>query len=191
MNGAVPQRTLMIVIVVAIGILLLLEESFRSWRLAFVSVCALLMALSGGVLAAFLDGRVLTLGSLFGFLTVFGIAVRQMVIMARRVHYLAEQNGAIWGPEIVQRAASERLVPLVMTLVTVAIAILPLVFFGDIAGHEIIRPMATVILGGLVTTILLNLFVMPAVFVRIKFSPKPAIVFPHLESSPDFDLSRV
>ena len=191
LNGAVPQRMLIIVIMAALGVLLLLEASFKSWRLAFVAIFALLLALSGGVLAVLLGGRILTLGSLFGFLTVFGVAVRQMMIMTNRVRDLAEQDGAVMGPELVQRAASERLVPIVMTVASTALGILPLVLFGNMAGHEIIGPMSTVILGGLVTTLLLNLFVMPVVFLRIRFSPEPDMVFARLDSSPDFDLSRV
>ena len=104
---------------------------------------------------------------------------------------IRDSEGATFGQELVLRTASERLVPIVMTVIATAVAILPFVFFGRIAGHEIVRPMATVILGGLVTTILLNLFVMPAIFLRFGYSPEPDITFSHVEPSPDLDLSRV
>ncbi len=190
-QGAVQQRMITIIGAVVVGILLLLEAASRSWRLAFVSTVALLLALSGCVFATLLDGRVLTLGSIFGFLSVFGIAARQMIVMTRQVYQRTEYEGATFGQELVLRTASERLVPIVMTVIATAVAILPFVFFGRIAGHEIVRPMATVILGGLVTTILLNLFVMPAIFLRFGYSPEPDITFSHLEPSPDLDLSRV
>ena len=81
--------------------------------------------------------------------------------------------------------------PIVMTVLTTAVALLPLVFYGDIAGHELVRPMAIVILGGLVTTVLLSLFVIPAVFLRFGFNPEPDNVIAPFEPSPELDLSRV
>jgi Cu/Ag efflux pump CusA len=147
--------------------------------------------LSGGVLAAFLDGGVLTLGSFFGFLAVFGIAVRQVTGMTAHVHQLLEQEGATFGPELLQRTARERLVPIVITVLATGVALLPFVFFGGSAGHEILRPMAVVTLGGLVTTILLSLFVIPAVFIRFGFSSEPDIAMAYLEPAPELDLSRV
>jgi Cu/Ag efflux pump CusA len=83
------------------------------------------------------------------------------------------------------------MLPIVMTVLTTAVALLPFVFLGDIAGHELVRPMAIVILGGLVTTILLSLFVMPAVFSRFGFNPEPDTVIASFEPSPELDLSRV
>jgi CzcA family heavy metal efflux pump len=189
--GGIPQRTLIFVIAAAIGVLLLLEASLRSWRLAFVSIFALLMALSGGVLAIMLDGRVLTLGAIFGFLAVFGIAVRQLLVLCRRVHYLTEQEGASTSAEVIMRAADDRLAPIVITVLATAVAMLPFMFYGNTAGHEIVRSMATVVLGGLVTTVLLNLFVMPAVFARFGTKAESDLVLSGLEPAPDLDLSRV
>jgi CzcA family heavy metal efflux pump len=190
-QGVMPQRTLIFVIAAAIGIMLLLQASLGSWRLTLVSIFALLMALSGGVLAILLDGRTITLGSIFGFVAVFGIAVRQLLVMTRQVHILAEQEGPNAGPEVALRAARDRLAPIVTTVFATAIAVLPLLLYGNTPGHEILRPMATVILGGLVTTVLLNLFVMPAVFARFALDTEPDLLLSSLELAPDLDLSRV
>jgi Cu/Ag efflux pump CusA len=81
--------------------------------------------------------------------------------------------------------------PIVTTVFATAIAVLPLLLYGNTPGHEILRPMATVILGGLVTTVLLNLFVMPAVFARFALDTEPDLLLSSLELAPDLDLSRV
>ena len=92
-------------------------------------------------------------------------------------HYqhLEEQEGEAFGPELVLRGARERLAPIVMTALTTALALLPFVLFGNIPGHEIVRPMAIVILGGLVTSTLLNLFVLPALYLRFGASREPIL----------------
>jgi Cu/Ag efflux pump CusA len=130
------------------------------------------MALAGGALAALAGGGVLSLGSLCGFLTVLGIAVRNNVVMTNHFQQLELYEGEMFGPQLVLRGARERFAPLLMTALTTGAALLPLVFFGDIAGQEIIRPMAIVILGGLVTATLLNLFVAPALYLRFGSSPE-------------------
>jgi CzcA family heavy metal efflux pump len=160
---AVRQRVLTFAIAAAIGIFLLLQASFGSWRLATVVFVTLPMALVGGVLAAFLTGGgLLSLGSIVGFVAVLGIAVRNGMTLISRYRYLEQHDGETFGAELVQRGTQERSAPILMTAGATALTFLPLALFGNIAGLEIARPMAIVILGGLVTTTLLTLVGVPA-----------------------------
>ncbi len=149
-----------------VGIFILLRQSFDSWRLATLSFLTLPSALVGGVLAAWLAGGVISLGSLIGFLTVLGIAARNGIIMINHFQHLERFEGEAFGMGLVLRGAGERLRPILMTTGAAGLAILPLVIFGNLPGHEIEYPMAVVILGGLVTSTLLNLFILPAFYLR-------------------------
>jgi CzcA family heavy metal efflux pump len=147
-------------------IFVLLQQSFGSWRLATLSFLTLPSALVGGVLAAWLAGGVLSLGSLIGFLTVLGIAARNGIIMINHFQHLERYEGEAFGLSLVLRGAGERLRPILMTTGAAGLAILPLIIFGNLPGHEIEHPMAVVIMGGLVTSTLLNLFIVPALYLR-------------------------
>ncbi len=149
----------------AILILLLLQAALRSFRLAVLTFILLPTALVGGALAVWLTGGILSLGSLVGFLTVFGIAARNGILMISHFQRL-EKEGHEFGPDLVLRGASERLAPIMMTATATALALVPLAAAGSIPGHEIEHPMAIVILGGLVTSTLLNLFLLPALYHR-------------------------
>jgi Cu/Ag efflux pump CusA len=120
----------------------------------------------GGVLAAGLGGGVLSLGSLVGFVTVLGIAARNGILLVSHYRHLEKEEGQAFGLALVLRGSEERLVPILMTAATAAFALLPLVLKGNVPGNEIERPMALVILGGLVTSTLLNLFLLPALYAR-------------------------
>jgi Cu/Ag efflux pump CusA len=150
----------------AVAILFLLQACFGSWRLATMAYLALPSALVGGVLATYLADGVISLGSLVGFLTVFGIASRNAILLINHYQHLEREEGEAFGPALILRGAKERLRPILMTALTTGLAISPLVVLGRIPGHEIEHPMAVVILGGLVTSTLLNLFVMPALYAR-------------------------
>jgi Cu/Ag efflux pump CusA len=149
----------------AVIILLLLQAALRSFRLALMTFILLPTALVGGALAVWLTGGILSLGSLVGFLTVFGIAARNGILMVSHFQRL-EKEGVEFGPELVLRGASERLAPIMMTATATALALVPLAAAGSIPGHEIEHPMAIVILGGLVTSTLLNLFLLPSLYHR-------------------------
>jgi CzcA family heavy metal efflux pump len=148
------------------AILLLLHAAFESFRLALMTCLALPVALVGGVLAAWLGGGILSLGSLVGFLTVFGIAVRNGILMVSHFQHLEQQEGREFGPQLVLRGAQERLAPIMMTALATALALVPLAVAGSIPGHEIEHPMAIIILGGLITATLMNLFVLPSLYLR-------------------------
>jgi CzcA family heavy metal efflux pump len=150
----------------AILIFLLLQASFGSFRLATLSFLTLPMALVGGALAAYFTDGILSLGSLVGFYTVFGIAARNGILMINHFQHLEQYEGEPFGPGLVLRGAKERLSPILMTTLAAGLALVPLVVAGRIPGHEIEYPMAIVILGGLVTSTLLNLFVVPSLYLR-------------------------
>jgi CzcA family heavy metal efflux pump len=165
-------------IVAAIAIFLLLQVSFGSWRLATLSFVTLPMALVGGALAAFLTDGVLSLGSLVGFYTVFGIAARNGILMINHFQHLERYEGETFGTGLVLRGARERLSPILMTTLAAGLALVPLVVAGRIPGHEVEYPMAIVILGGLVTSTLLNLFVVPSLYLRFARSRTVLAVSP-------------
>jgi Cu/Ag efflux pump CusA len=125
------------------------------------------MALVGGVLAAslFSDG-VLSLGSLVGFLAVFGIAARNGILLINHCQHLERHEGETFGPALVIRGARERLSPIMMTALATGLALVPLVVAGTKPGQEIEHPMAIVIIGGLITSTLVNLFIVPTLYLR-------------------------
>ena len=149
-----------------IVIFLLLHAAFGSLRLAVLAFLLLPVALVGGVLAVRFSGGLMSLGSLIGFLTVFGIAARNGILMINHFQHLERDEGMTFGRDLVMRGASERLAPIMMTALATALAIVPLAVAGSIPGHEIEHPMALVILGGLFTATLVNLFIIPSLYLR-------------------------
>jgi CzcA family heavy metal efflux pump len=163
---AAQTRLLVFSVGAAIGIFLLLQASFGSFRLATLSFLTLPMALVGGVLAAWMGGGIIELGSLVGFLTVMGIAARNGILLINHFQHLERYEGETFGPALVLRGARERLSPILMTALATGLAVVPLVIAGGRPGHEIEHPLAVVILGGLFTSTLLNLFVVPSLYLR-------------------------
>ena len=163
---AAQSRLLTSAIVAGILILLLLQTAFRSWRLSVLVFLTLPMALVGGVLAAWLGGGVLSVGSLVGFFTVFGIAARNGILLINHCQHLEQVEGMEFGLPLVVRGAMERLAPILMTTLATGLALVPLVVLGQRPGQEIEHPLAVVILGGLVTSTLLSLFVFPSLYLR-------------------------
>jgi Cu/Ag efflux pump CusA len=146
---------------VVIGIFLLLQAAFGSWRLAALVAVALPSALAGGMVGAFAAGAT-TIGPIVGFLAVFAIAVRQAMALIARYQHLAGEEGEASRADAIARAAGERLAPILATGVATGLVYLPFAVLGDVAGMEILRPMAAVVLCGLVTATLVTLFVVPA-----------------------------
>ena len=167
------DRLLLFAIVAAIGVFLLLQASFGNTRLAILSFLTLPFALVGGILAAWLGSGVISLGALVGFFTVLGIAARNGIMMINHFQHLERYEGEEFGVDLVIRGARERLAPILMTALATGLALVPLAIAGDLPGHEIEHPMAIVILGGLVTSTLLNLFVVPSLYLRFGRSSKP------------------
>jgi CzcA family heavy metal efflux pump len=157
-----------------LGILLLLHMDFQSWRLTLLVALTIPFALVGGVLGAILQGGILSLGSLVGFVTVLGIAARNGIMLVSHYRHLEEVEGEPFGTSLVLRGAEERLTPILMTALATGLALVPLVVSGNLPGHEIEFPMAVVILGGLATSTLLNLFLMPPIYALFGRVQRPA-----------------
>jgi Cu/Ag efflux pump CusA len=172
---ATPTRVLGFGIAAAIVIFLLLQAAFRSWRLAAVGLVTLPVALVGGEFAGVIDGGAFSLGSLVGLLAVLGIATRNSVALVMRLHGLRAHGGEAFGPALVRRGAQDRLAPILVTASATALALLPFVVLGTRAGFELVHPMAVVILGGLVTSTLLSLFLMPVLYARFGSGAQPSM----------------
>ncbi len=155
-----------------LGILMLLALAFGEVDRLSLVLLNLPFALVGGVLAVFTTGGVLSLGSLVGFVTLFGIATRNAVMLLSHYDHLVKVEGAPWGMGTALRGAMERLGPILMTALVTAIGLLPLALGSGDPGREIEGPMATVILGGLLTSTLLSLIVLPVFALRVlRFRP--------------------
>ncbi|MFO0849278.1 MAG: efflux RND transporter permease subunit [Gemmataceae bacterium] len=147
-----------------VGIVLLLFVDFGAWRPTFLVALTIPFALIGGVAAVLLTGGVLSLGSLVGFVTVLGIAARNGIMLVSHFRHLEADEGAPFGVGLVLRGAEERLAPILMTALATGLALLPLAITGNKPGQEIEYPLAVVILGGLVTSTVLNLFLLPPLY---------------------------
>jgi Cu/Ag efflux pump CusA len=141
--------------------------------LAGLAFLTLPVALVGGVLAALIDGATLSLGSLIAFLALLGIAARNGVMLIDRFQRLRVDEVHAFGVELVRRGARDRLAPTLTVAVATAAAVLPFVIMGDVAGLEIVNPMAIVMLGGLVTSTLLSLFLLPALYLSFGAGAQP------------------
>ena len=175
---AATRRLMAFAVAAAFGVFLILLASFGNVRLAVLGFLTLPSALVGGLLGAYFTGGVISVGSMVGFLTVFGIAARNGILLINHYQHLEKHEGEAFGPGLVLRGALERLSPILMTAAATGLALVPLVAAGTIPGHEIEHPMAIVILCGLVTSTLLNLFVVPSIYLRFgnRGSQEPAMV---------------
>lgn len=163
---ASTQRLLLYGGIALAGIFLILLVDFGTWRLAGLVFFTLPFALVGAIVAAFITGGVLSLGSLVGLVTVVGIAARNGIMMISHYRHLELREGMAFGRDLVMRGAEERLAPILMTALATGLALVPIALGGSRAGYEIEHPLAVVILGGLVTSTLLNLFIVPALYLR-------------------------
>lgn len=166
-SAEAASRTLLILgVAVTVGIFLLLYVAFSTARDAFLVMLNLPLAMIGGVIGVFAAGGVLSVASIIGFITLFGIATRNGVMMISHIHHLVEHEGVRDATEAVKRGAEERLVPILMTALATGLALVPLVLAAGEPGSEIQAPMAVVILCGLLTSTVLNMIVVPALYLR-------------------------
>ncbi|MEX2500344.1 MAG: efflux RND transporter permease subunit [Wenzhouxiangellaceae bacterium] len=170
---AAGQRLILLGALVIVGIFFLLVTAFTSARDAVLVMLNLPLALIGGVAGVWLAGGVVTIAALIGFITLFGIATRNGVILIDHIRRLAERQDT--GPaEAVRAGAEQRLVPILMTALATALALVPLALAGGQPGSEIQAPMAIVILCGLITSTALNMIVVPALYLRFGAACRPA-----------------
>ncbi len=161
------RRLLLHSSIAGVGTVLLLAVVLRRGRALVLVLANVPFALVGGVLAVFATGAVLSLGSLVGFVTLFGITIRNSILLVSHYEHLVNVEGLHWGLEAALRGAEERLVPILMTALVTALGLLPLALGSGEAGREIEGPMAIVILGGLLTSTVLNLLVLPTLALRV------------------------
>jgi len=167
------RRLLWLSVLSILAMVVILHADFRSFRLTTLVFLSLPFALVGGVLAVLASGGIVSLGSLVGFVTVLGIAGRNGIMLISHYRHLQSEEGLAFGPELVLRGSEERLAPILMTALTTVLALVPIVLGGNRPGQEIEHPMALVIVGGLVTSTLLNLFLIPALYVRFGAGARP------------------
>ena len=152
--------------IAAVGIVLLLLIAFQDPRTVTLILATTPFALVGGVLAVALTGATLSIGSLVGFVTLFGIVARNAILLVAHLEHLVAVEGAEWSLATVLRGARERLVPILMTALVTALGLLPLAIGSGETGREVQGPMAIVILGGLFTSTVMNLLVLPTLLWR-------------------------
>jgi Cu/Ag efflux pump CusA len=172
-QAAATQELLLHSAIAAVAIVVLLAVIFGNWRNLLLVLANVPFALVGGVLAAYITGVLgdtgkgdLSLGSMVGLVTLFGITMRNSIMMISHFEHIVTQEGMTWGPEAALRGATERLVPILMTALVTALGLLPLAIGTGEAGREIEGPMSIVILGGLLTSTVLNLLVLPTLALR-------------------------
>jgi len=160
------RRLVLLGIAVIAGVFMLLVLAFGRPTDALLIMLNLPLALIGGVAGVFLAGGVLSVASMIGFITLFGIATRNGIMLVSHIHHLVEEEGVSDFREAVERGARERLIPILMTALAAGLALIPLALGGGKAGSEIQTPMAIVILCGLMSSTLLNMIVVPTMYLR-------------------------
>jgi CzcA family heavy metal efflux pump len=149
-----------------IAVLLLLYVALQSLRNMTLVLINLPFSLVGGVIAVLVTNGVLSIGSLVGFVTLFGITLRNSIMLVSHYHYLVVEEGLPWTAETAIRGAQERLPSILITALVTALAMLPIAMNSDSPGREVMGPMASIIIGGLISSTVLNLLVLPSIMLR-------------------------
>jgi Cu/Ag efflux pump CusA len=177
-GAAAARKELMFNTALAVGgVIALLLIAFQSGRATMLILGATPFALMGGVIAVALTGGSLSLGSLVGFVTLFGVAARNSILLVAHVEHLIEQEGHDWSVNTMLVATSERVTPILMTALVTGLGVLPLALSTGQAGREIQGPMAVVILGGLITSTIASLVLLPSLAWRYG-RPPPTLTRP-------------
>jgi len=173
---AATRRVMVATVAVAIGIVFILQAAFGGWALAFAIALTLPLAVGGCLLTAAMTGGALSLAAMGGLLTVLGIAVRQSILLASRYRTLRTREGMSFGPELIHKGVRDHAATIVTTALVTAAAVAPFAIFGAQPGHEVLGTLSVVVLGGLVTTTLYSLCVVPALYSRFGAGAMPDAV---------------
>jgi len=146
-------------------IFVLLYQEFKDFKLASIIMLNLPLALIGGVFTIYFTSGNISIPVIIGFITLFGIATRNGILLVSQYQYLKEKGIGLY--DYITRGSADRLNPILMTALTAALALVPLALRGDATGNEIQSPMAKVILGGLLTSTLLNIYIIPVIYYLI------------------------
>jgi CzcA family heavy metal efflux pump len=158
------RTILFLSLAVLLAVFVILQSYFQMSRLVFQVMVGIPLSILGGVVAVFLSGGVLSIPSMLGFITVSGIAVRNGIMLVSHYLHLMQEEGEAFSLYMIVRGSKERLVPILMTALSAAFGVLPFAIAKGVAGKEILQPLCVVVLGGLVSATLLNLFVTPSLF---------------------------
>jgi Cu/Ag efflux pump CusA len=184
------RRLLYYVIAAGIVIFFLLQAAFGSWRLASLLFLLLPVASAGAVLVAAIRGDAVSTISLLGLLAVLGIAARGGILQVRQYQRLERDGGEPLGRELVLRGTRERFAPTVASALAAGLVLAPLTAVGAVAGLEVVNPLAAIVLGGLVTTVLVNLLILPTFYLRFAARPRPGPADPHVSQRGQPDAAR-
>ncbi|CAH1201424.1 Cobalt-zinc-cadmium resistance protein CzcA; Cation efflux system protein CusA [Candidatus Nitrotoga sp. BS] len=164
---AAKNRLAGLSILMLFAIVLIVYVDFKSYRHTLILVASLPFALIGGVIGVFISGGVVSLGSMVGFIAVLGIAARNGILLISHYrHLIISENVAMSSIELIKRGSNERLIPILMTALATSLALLPIIFKGPISGYEIEYPLAIVVVSGLLTSTILNLVLLPSIFLK-------------------------
>lgn len=175
-QAAASRQLLIHVALTAIGMVALLVLAFGGLRPAILVLAGLPLAMAGGVVAVALTGGVVSLGALVGFITLFGISARNAILLIAHADHLVAEEGAAWSLATVLQASRERVTPILLTALVTGFALVPLALETGQAGREIQGPMALVILGGLLSSLLLTLLLLPALIWRWRMPAHGTII---------------
>jgi Cu/Ag efflux pump CusA len=165
-QGAARQALLLHALIAGVGVLLLIYLAIGSLRHVLLILLNLPFSLAGGAAAALLTGSTLSVGSMVGFVTLFGITVRNAIMLISHYRHLTEAEQRPWNIDTALLGAQQRLPSILMTALVTALALLPIAINSDNPGREIMGPMASVIIGGLVSSTVLTLLLLPTVFAK-------------------------
>jgi CzcA family heavy metal efflux pump len=164
---AAQRKLAGLAVLAVLVVLVFLQSDFESPRLVAVVFLSLPFSLIGGVVGIAMSGGVISLGSVVGFVAVLGIAARNGIMLVSHYRHLQVEEGCEFSRELVIRGACERLAPILMTALTTTLALLPIALGGNLPGYEIEYPMALVILGGMVSSTVLSLFLLPSFYLLL------------------------
>ena len=156
--------SLTILVLFAIGLIVYID--FKSYRHTLIFLASLPFSLMGGFIGVFMSGGIISLGSIVGFIAVLGIAARNGILLISHYKNIINSEGLQHGIDLVKRGSSERLIPILMTALATSLALLPIILKGPISGYEIEYPLAIVVVSGLLTSTLLNLILLPSIFLK-------------------------